>query len=558
MLPETTDRQYKSAAIIAPLLFFIFALWYGMLQDGTVCSNDGSMYALTKAMAEKGTFSIGDFNEMEQFIRQGDFIIYSDNTPENAARYWMLTEGIDVASHNNKLYSDRSPGVAFLSVPFYYYGILIQKLYSAQTAAGPDNVSIPRYRDSLWPVLVSSYINGTKKIDFQAVVPGGLYMNQIKHFYQMGFRQEPLPPKPATSLREKLQQYITTFSVCLLGACAIAILYLTAISLGLPMVPSVAAALVYGLCTSHALYATTLFAHATAGFFVMLAFFLTLRACQEKNQKGILVWFLGLAIGIACISEYTTALLCSGFIFYLLLHDVLRTISKQQLCSRYGLLLSGAILPFGLLGIYNVVCFGSVFTYSHLYQTAFDFNKNILTAFSAPLFEGLRSLLIDTTSKGIFIASPVLLLAAGGFVYFYRRSPKAALMAGILFAMMVLVLSKKVIPTGGASNDPRYLTSSMGLLALGAGFYLDWLLVKGRAAWIKYSGLALFAILFVFSAWNQWIIYLKFMTPLTPRERLASMAFAFPGAYKIFTIMPLLIAGVLVWYCVSRIISAEK
>jgi hypothetical protein len=558
MLLAKIKPQYKSAVIIAPLLFFIFACWYGMLEDGTVCSNDGSMYALTKVMAEEGTFSIGDSAEMEQFIRQGNFIVYSDNTPGNAARYWMLTEGIDVAIHNNSLYSDRSPGVAFLSVPFYYYGLLVQKLHPAQTAAGSQVTSIPRLRDSLWPVLVSSYTAGTKKMEFQASAPSPMYLNQIKHFYQMGFRQEPLPPAPTVSQRERLQQYITAFSSCLLGACAIAMLYLTIRSMGLRVISCIAAALVYGLCTVHAVYATTLFAHAAAGFFVMLAFFLTLRACREQNKKGFFFWFLGLTMGLACICEYTTALLCLGFIFYLLLHDVHGTTSKQQMRTRYGLLLAGAILPLGLLGIYNFICFGSVFTYSHLYQTAFDFNKNIFTAFSAPLVEGLRALLIDTTSKGIFNASPVLLLAAAGFVYFYGRSPKEALMAGILFALIVLILSKKVIPTGGASNDPRYLASSIGLLAMGAGFYLDWLLMRDRAAWLKYAGLALFVILFLLSARNQWMVYLQFMTPLEPQERLASMALAFPGASRLFIVMPLLIAGAFVWYCASRKILSEK
>jgi hypothetical protein len=58
---------------------------------GITCSNDGSTYALTRALAENGSPQIDQFES--------------------------FTEGIDLAVHGGHVYSDRAPGVAFLAVP---------------------------------------------------------------------------------------------------------------------------------------------------------------------------------------------------------------------------------------------------------------------------------------------------------------------------------------------------------------------------------------------------------------------------------------------------------
>jgi 4-amino-4-deoxy-L-arabinose transferase-like glycosyltransferase len=87
------DLGYAAALFVA-----VSSLYYATLS-GITCSNDGSHYALVRAIAEHGRAEISEFSEYTQ-----------DN---------------DVAKVGALLYSDRPPGTALLTVPMYWLGRML-------------------------------------------------------------------------------------------------------------------------------------------------------------------------------------------------------------------------------------------------------------------------------------------------------------------------------------------------------------------------------------------------------------------------------------------------
>lgn len=109
MTVERKDRY------ILLLLFVGISSIYFSTCSGITCSNDGSHYALVRAMADNHTFELGSFAAFTQ-----------DN---------------DVAKVEGRTYSDRPPGTAMVGVIFYKTGALlpppIQSLPSHHDARNP-------------------------------------------------------------------------------------------------------------------------------------------------------------------------------------------------------------------------------------------------------------------------------------------------------------------------------------------------------------------------------------------------------------------------------------
>ncbi len=555
---QARKGRAKREAMIAPFLFVAFVCWYAICEDGTVCSNDGSAYALTKSIAERGSLSLGEEEEMLHFEEEGIPVRYTDNTPENAERYWMLTEATDVAIRDGRLYTDRSPGTSFLAVPFYYAGAATVRLLPPEKASFfHTTAQVRRRRDEgYWQTLVTMYNLGKSRQEVPLPRERG-FGKQAVRFYRMGWNNEPLPPAPTVSPAERTRQYFATLLPGAVTALAVALIFLTCRLMGLSPPAAVGAALAYGLCTVHLRYATTLFTHSVAGFFVVLSLYLTLRIGVAGKRTAANYLVLGLAMGLAFVCEYPNALFCAGFLVYLFIRDLIRRVSLSKSIVLYGLLAAGAIVPLAAFGAYNHCCFGKVFTTSYGYQAGFDFNKDLFEAFSAPLDEGLRLLLFSPDKQGVLVASPLMILAVLGFYHFYRTRRGEAIMVSVLFVLMLLIMSKKTVTTGGATHDPRYIAAGMGLLVLGAGFFLDGTL-RARRAELRYLGLAIFAGLFIYSAVKQFSYYLTFMTNMEPAERLASLGLTFPGFSRLILIYPVAALAGFVWYVVPKRMSPSE
>ena len=581
---QARKGRAKREAMIAPFLFVAFVCWYAMCEDGTVCSNDGSSYALTKSIVERGSLSIGredeieriksltrkDTSSREELEKLKNLYLtppYTDNTPENAERYWLLTEVNDYAKRDGNLYTDRSPGTAFLAVPLYLAGELVLNILPPEKAPffhQPGTIRRSRYK-AYWGEHLKAYGDGVEKrheIERGEKKPNPRFRTNFHGktkalFYSLGFQGLELPPEPTTSPAEETRQYFAALLPGLLTALAVVFIYLSCRVLGLKHLSGIAAALVYGLCTVHLKYGTVLFTHAATGFFVVLSLFITLRIGHAR-RKGMTNYFLlGFAWAMTFICEYPYVLFGFGFLIYLFIRDRKRRMSTKELMPRYSVLALGALIPLVAFGAYNAHCFGSPFSTSYQYQVGYDFNKELPTAFAEPIDEGLKSLLFDPDYKGLLVSTPIMLLAVAGFYFFFRRHRSEAALVAALFLLMLLIMSKKTETTAGASRDHRYLAASLGLLVVGAGFFLDGTL-RARRAELRYLGLAVFAGLFIYSAVKQFSYYLTFMTNMEPAERLASLGLTFPGFSRLILIYPAAALAGFVWYVVQKRMSPPE
>jgi len=88
--------------LIRALLFVVVSSTYYATASGLTSSNDGSHYALLRAMVDEGRFRI--------------------------ETYTHFAEGNDLAIRDGAIYSDRPPGTALLAVPFYIAGGVLPRL----------------------------------------------------------------------------------------------------------------------------------------------------------------------------------------------------------------------------------------------------------------------------------------------------------------------------------------------------------------------------------------------------------------------------------------------
>lgn len=103
-----TDR------LVCVALFLVLSSIYFATASGITCSNDGSHYALTRAMAEERRFTIESYD--------------------------AYAEGNDIALRGGKLYSDRPPGTALIAAAFYEIGNwLPSPLVQLESRHDPEN-----------------------------------------------------------------------------------------------------------------------------------------------------------------------------------------------------------------------------------------------------------------------------------------------------------------------------------------------------------------------------------------------------------------------------------
>ncbi len=124
-------RGLGAALALALLACLYFAL---TAADGIISTNDGSHYALTKALAVDGTARI------DPYVNYGA-IQPPKGTP-------TTDDYRDVSARDGHFYSDRPPGTAFLAVPFYWLGELVSRI------SGRRDLDFPlRYVTMLPPLL---------------------------------------------------------------------------------------------------------------------------------------------------------------------------------------------------------------------------------------------------------------------------------------------------------------------------------------------------------------------------------------------------------------------
>jgi hypothetical protein len=183
----------------------------------------------------------------------------------------------------------------------------------------------------------------------------------------------------------------------------------------------------------------------------------------------------GLAFG-GFVSAWSRRYLLAGFL-------AATAVGTDYLCALIGVVLAvyvlraglprflrfavGAAPPFILLGAYDSIAFGSPFHLSYRY-VANNYASNQasgLFGIDAPSGHGVEQVFLG--SRGILIASPVIVVAAGGLILLARRHRPEAIACGAVLALLLLANCGYFLPYGGISPGPRFLVPALPFVALG-------------------------------------------------------------------------------------------
>ena len=273
---------------------------------------------------------------------------------------------------------------------------------------------------------------------------------------------------------------------------------------------AVTAVLMFGLGTIQWKYSTVLFSHALSGFLVLLAVWLARGLVTDRDPHWRRYGWLGLVLGVAVLVEYANALLVLLVGLFVVAGG--RPFTPRRLLVTTAAFVGGGIIPALFLSYYNTVNFGSPFTLSYAYAINYPWAGDFRATFSTPLPDGLRAMLIwgqaggwcnpTCFNQGLFLLSPVMLLALPGFVFYFRRARRDFFLTTTIFLVYLLLFSKH-FTLHGFTGDGRYLAPFLSLLALPLAHCLDWLFTPPRQPGRQTAAYLVVYSLFFLSLRNQ-------------------------------------------------------
>ena len=204
---------------------------------------------------------------------------------------------------------------------------------------------------------------------------------------------------------------------------------------------SASIAVITALCTQLLPYSTIFMLHAPSGALLLFAATSTRRAPA------------GFAAGLATAMNYLCAPAVIIFAF------------TRERFSRF---IAGAIPPLALLVIYQRICFGSFFSSSIAHE-----NERFLTkgaafgVFRLPSLEAIYGISVSSY-RGLFYFAPVLIMAIGGAILWFRQGDDRRDLLGIvlIFVTFFIINSSFNGWEGGFAIGARYLVPVIPLLAL--------------------------------------------------------------------------------------------
>lgn len=357
----------------------------------------------------------------------------------------------DYALFEGRRYSDKAPGPSFLAVPVY-------------AAARPFLQSA--VIQSLFERLAHSSAFGVT-LDSEG---SGLRTDKIYYFTVLYLCTLAVSAIPSAWLGVMIYRFLRYLGV---GTAWVAVIVL-----------------IYGLATNAFPYSGAFFSHQLTAFLLFGAFLLGYEMKQGWRPPQ---WTLvaGLMLAWSVISEYPTALIAGAVFVYIVM-----TLPDK----RWGLGLTLAGLPPALLLMaYNWAIFRTPLPVGYKYSALYtDIHSQGLISLTYPHFEALWGITFGSM-RGLFYISPVLLLAAIGFWYWWRQRRFRAEWMVCLWATgsFFLFNGSSVMWQGGFSVGPRYLVPMLPFFIMGLGAYVrQW----GVARWVR--GLVL-----VLGAWSLLVVW---------------------------------------------------
>ena len=343
---------------------------------------------------------------------------------------------VDYAKVGDHYYSDKAPGAAFLGIPVY----AALKLLLDQ------------------PLLASLLTRLAHNPALQATLREG----------GSGLL--------ASKIRFAIAQVALTFVASALPTALLgALLYRLLARFTARPAPRIAAVLGYGLLTPAFTYAGAFYGHQLSAACLFAAFYLLFIAPPVAGVRRLLA--VGFLLGYSVVTEYP-AVLIVGILFLYALH---RLADKRRIL---WVILPGALVAAGWM-TYNTALFGGPlalgYGYSELWQEQHHTGFMSLTL---PHLDALWGITFSPF-RGLFLLSPLLLLAGPGFWLWYRSGVRRAALWVALAAVVALFLfnSASIMWWGGFAVGPRYLLPMLPFMALPLVFVFR---AGGERAWTRF------------------------------------------------------------------------
>ena len=335
----------------------------------------------------------------------------------------------DYAKVGDHYYSDKAPGPAFLGIPIY-----------AVLDAALNLPVLDRLSERL---ANSDAFRATLRTDGSGVLKD--------------------------KVRFALALVVLSFVICAVPSAILCVLlYRAALRFTGNAWVGVAVALTYGLLTPAFAYANAFYSHQLVAALTFGGFYLALGIGEPNRPTSTRrLLAIGALLGYSIISEYPTALIVTIILGY-----TAYRLWRVSEIKRAAWLLPGLIMCAVVLMIYNTALFGGPFKLG--YNNSELWVKEHSTGFLSLTYPHMDALLGITFGvfRGLFVLSPILLMAIVGFGLWWRaKTNRAEWWVALLSALSFLAFnSSSVMWWGGFSIGPRYLLPAIPFAAASLAF----------------------------------------------------------------------------------------
>ena len=248
--------------------------------------------------------------------------------------------------------------------------------------------------------------------------------------------------------------------------------------------------LIYAFATSTwTISSQSLWQHGAVELFVVILLYLVVMNEKQENRNNFLL--MGVFSGLLFFCRPVDGILLLPVIYYVLIHK-----TPEKLYYAGALTLSS--LPFAA---YNYYFFNNLFGGYGALFSRFIFNFEVIMSFLG---------LIISPNRGLFIFSPVCLLAIFGIFWLTRMKTKKTM--HYFFMVMAISIVCQIIPFGffkawwgGWCYGPRYLTELLPFFMIFLAIYFD---NFSKTTWTK-KGIKKYFIGFVIIILICWSVFVQ-------------------------------------------------